>query len=298
MPGELHEVPWVDFEHNRSEVLALARKKGTHLLMLNADETLNVRGEWPARIDSDACLLRYEGVLDYQLPLLVRSDLPWRFVGVTHEYLDCPQKVTYGGFPGFTIRHHFDGGMRADKFQRDLRLLTAALEREPGNARHMFYLAQTYRDIGLGYQALQWYERRAEVEPAGEEVWYALYQAAKIRGESCLPWEAVLSAYLKAYEYRPSRLEPLYHVARHYRLRGQFALGWVFARACQAIAYPEDLLFIERDVYHWKLPWEYALCCQGAGQAAEAGRIYDGLLASSILPDTIRESIAELRSKC
>ena len=30
VPGELHERPWVDFEHNRNEALALARGKKLH----------------------------------------------------------------------------------------------------------------------------------------------------------------------------------------------------------------------------------------------------------------------------
>ena len=40
IPGELHESPWVNFEHNRNEALSLAKGKGDYLLFIDADEEL------------------------------------------------------------------------------------------------------------------------------------------------------------------------------------------------------------------------------------------------------------------
>ena len=40
IPGELHERPWVNFEHNRNEALALTKGKGDYLLFIDADEQL------------------------------------------------------------------------------------------------------------------------------------------------------------------------------------------------------------------------------------------------------------------
>ena len=34
--------------------------------------------------------------------------------------------------------------------------------------------------------------------------------------------------------------------------------------------YPEDLLFIEKSIYHHELPMEYALCCKQLGKRDEA----------------------------
>jgi glycosyltransferase involved in cell wall biosynthesis len=39
LPGELHERPWSDFGHNRSEALALARGRADYSLVIDADET-------------------------------------------------------------------------------------------------------------------------------------------------------------------------------------------------------------------------------------------------------------------
>src|SRR5260370_14238085 len=42
LPGELHERPWRDFAHNRSEALALARPQGDYSLIIDADDTLDM----------------------------------------------------------------------------------------------------------------------------------------------------------------------------------------------------------------------------------------------------------------
>src|SRR4051794_7539625 len=42
LPGELHERPWRDFGHNRTEALALARAWADYSLMIDADETFDV----------------------------------------------------------------------------------------------------------------------------------------------------------------------------------------------------------------------------------------------------------------
>src|SRR5512144_2185854 len=42
IPGELHERPWRDFAHNRTEALALARPHGDYVLIIDADDALEL----------------------------------------------------------------------------------------------------------------------------------------------------------------------------------------------------------------------------------------------------------------
>ncbi len=42
LPGELHERPWRDFAHNRSEALALARPHADYSLIIDADDVLEI----------------------------------------------------------------------------------------------------------------------------------------------------------------------------------------------------------------------------------------------------------------
>src|SRR6266851_4120733 len=46
IPGTLYDDAWVDFGHNRSLAIARARGKADYHLLINADETLHLDGEF------------------------------------------------------------------------------------------------------------------------------------------------------------------------------------------------------------------------------------------------------------
>src|SRR5437667_11971813 len=110
-------------------------------------------------------------------------------------------------------------------------------------------------------QAIEWYEKRASMGGWDEEVWYSLYQVARLHQRLGFAWALVLDAYLRAYEFRPTRIEPIYQIARFYRERGQYHLGYLFSRAVIATPYPKDFVFIQKCVYRHELPLESDLCC-------------------------------------
>ena len=51
LPGELHERPWRDFAHNRSEALELARAQSDYTLIIDADDTLECPQYRPSRAE-------------------------------------------------------------------------------------------------------------------------------------------------------------------------------------------------------------------------------------------------------
>ena len=109
-----------------------------------------------------------------------------------------------------------------------------------------------------------------------EEVWYSLYQVARLHQRLGFAWALVLDAYLRAYEFRPTRVEPIYQIARFYREHGQYHLGYLFSRAVFDTPYPEDLLFIEKGIYQHDLPLEHALCREHLGKLEGAAGILPG----------------------
>lgn len=297
VPGELHARPWVNFGHNRTEACRLAAGKADYLLFVDADMECRVHGPFKPTLDRDAYYVRYEGSLDYSQPLLVRDGLDWRFVGATHEYLHSPCKeISWGGLSDLTVRHHCDGGTRQEKLSRDLALLTRQLQQNPGDGRSMYYLAQTYREMGQLETALNWYTRRAKAGGWPEEVWHALYQRGKLMQELGRPWIEVLDALLDAYQFRPTRAEPLYHVIHRYRLRECYQAAWAYARKAIQIPYPTDRLFVERPVYEYLIPLEYAICCFYVGDHREAVRHNRSLADHEGVPAQVRErALANLR---
>jgi glycosyltransferase involved in cell wall biosynthesis len=292
VPGELHRVAWRDFGHNRTRAVRLARGKADYILVLDADMVANVRAPFKEKLTSDLYQIRYEGPLDYSQPMLLADGHDWEYVGVTHEHVYAPTAGAAAPLAELTLTHFADGGMRADKFERDVRLLTAEVASDPSNPRSLFYLAQSYRDLGRHAEALAWYERRvAHGGGWDEEVWCAMHQAARMKQQLGRGWDEVLADYLKAYAFRPARLEPLYEVVRHYREREEFQLGYLYgALAGHGPPYPEDRLFIERAVYEYLLPLEYGVCAYANGRTAEAVGAFNRVLACDALPDWVADA--------
>jgi len=73
--------------------------------------------------------------------------------------------------------------------------------------------------------------RRAAMAGWDEENWYSRYQLARLAAVQGHPAPDVTHAYLAAYEARPRRAEPLIALARWHRLRGEWALAYLYARA-------------------------------------------------------------------
>jgi len=289
--GTLFQDPWIDFGHNRTLAVRRAKSRADYHLLMNADETLAASGEFRDSLTDDIMMVPVRGTTEYTVVGLITDRLDWRYVGPTHELITTDAPHSRSRLAGVTLTHHADGGSRSDKFERDLRLLTKALEQEPDNPRYLFYLAQTYRDLGRHEQAIEWYTRRANAGGWDEEVFYSLYMVARLQHLLELPWETVLSSYLTAYEFRPTRLEPILEVARHYREHRQYQLGYAFSRLVMEIPYPEsDLLFVGRGVYEYELPLEYGICCYWLGKHDEAIRVNDAILATPNVSEGFREA--------
>lgn len=218
IPGELHEEPWINFGHNRTANIRRARGRADYLLLLDADLVIRQDAALPP-LTADAYMLRHEGETSYRIKRLVRGDVAWRYEGVTHEYLTSDDAKGQGqeNLDALVVEDFADGGSRSDKFERDARLLTAEMERDPGNARTVFYLAQTMRDMGRPEEAITLYERRARMGGWVEEVYCALLQAGILKAGNG-DWPGAMDTLSRAWEVRPQRLEACYELVC--RLRG------------------------------------------------------------------------------
>jgi tetratricopeptide (TPR) repeat protein len=300
VPGELHERPWRNFGHNRTEALGLARGKADYLLFIDADETLKVPAgfSWPALV-GDAYYLHvdYAG-MTYSRGALVSTRLEWRWAGVIHEYLECtpPPRFMQLDEPRIVVFH--DGARARDPktYEKDAAVLEQALADEPQSARYAFYLAQSYRDAGHLEKARDAYRRRAAMPGWDEETWYALYEIGRLSERLGAPVAEIQGAYLAAYQARPSRAEPLYQLARFHRERNEHALAYVFARQAAAIPRPADMLFVDDAVYRWRSLDELGTSAWWAGAMADGRQATDRLLAEGNLPAAERPRIeANLR---
>lgn len=298
IPGELHERPWKDFGHNRTEALALARDKADYSLIIDADEILIPAPSFrmPALV-ADAYMTVHqagESGTSFYLTQFVKNALPWRYVGVLHEVITCDEKHVDEKLEGLVCKGFFDSGRNADpqaKYESDARVLEAALELEPDNARYVFYLAQSQRDSGNLARAIETYERRAAMGGWAEEVWYSLFQLAVLSERKGGSFAPALEAYLRAFQYRPTRAEPLCELARHFRQKNEHATAYVFASRAAALPRPTDILFLDHTVYDWRALDELAVSAYYVGQPKEALAAADRLLSEGKLPEGERPRV-------
>lgn len=293
-PGELHERPWQDFAHNRSEALRLARDKGDYTLIIDADDALEIApGKHLPPLTADSYSVEIgDSSLIYQRPQLVRNALPWRYEGVLHEFITCDGADSQSALlAGFRIRRNHDGARRRDPhtYQRDAAVLEAALQTETSpflRSRYRFYLAQSYRDCGEREKAVENYLARAELGFWQEEVFISLYAAAQIMEGLGRPDNEVIDLYLRAAAALPSRAEALHGASRLCRLKGRHVQGYEIAKRGLEIPMPSsDALFLEPWIYELGLLDELSVNAYWAGHHRESLDASLALLATGKLPE-------------
>ncbi len=282
LPGRVEQRPWRDFGHNRTEALDLARATGAeYALVMDADDVIEADhpGQPLPPLTEPAYLLhiRDEG-LAYDRKQLFRLDLPWRYVGVAHEFPDCTLDdgtpvLEAGTLEGLTYVRLYEGARHADRRAtqlRDIEALRRGAAEEPGNARYAFYLAQTLNDVGEHWDALGWYIRRAAMGGWDEEVFYARLQAGRILAWGVGTLEAGLAMLRDAAAERPWRAEPLVAMAYYLNQAGRYDEALALAQQAAAMPVPADVLFVETGLYGSGARLQAVTALRGLGRRTEA----------------------------
>ena len=232
-PGRLLHRPWVNFGHNRTELLREASRVPGYVLMLDADHTLHVEGDKPD-LTADSYLIRIRGTLEWRLPLLTRAGHPFEYRGVAHSYLASDMPTHAENLDWLSIDG--GGGVTREKLERDRKLLERSFLENPDDPRTVFYLAQTYRDLDLISQAVRFYRLRADMGGWDEETYFARYQLGVLLSEH-ISFAEGAGELLRAWQERPTRVEALR------------ALANVANAVADKAAYPTDALFVTPAAY-------------------------------------------------
>lgn len=286
-PGKLIERPWVNFGHNRNEALGLASSMGDWILLTDADMVLIDNGfkkeELDLNIDGYDVIQDNHGVR-YDNFRLLNAKRNWKCIGVTHEYYSPADGLkTRARLHTLFFNDISDGGSKGDKFERDIRLLEQGLIDEPGNCRYMFYLAQSYRDIGNWEKAIEWYQKSHESDTWDEESWFALYMVGwcMCRWQGKFTVDEIQSVLLKAWMLRPWRCEPIFQLGGLYKDLKKWEQAYQMFKACATMDYPQqDLLFVSSALYEGASIDEFAVCCYWTGRYQEALKANEKLLES------------------
>lgn len=134
-----------------------------------------------------------------------------------------------------------------ERWERDL-LILADNYKKTNEPRSCFYLARTYDDLGDSLKAIEYYNERVNLDGFCEEIFISFYRMGCIY-ELLGDWDLAFKNYMKAFNSRKTRAEPLIRIAKHFT---DPKYKYIYSKhACQ-ISYPEsDLLFVEKNLYDY-----------------------------------------------
>lgn len=287
------------FGPTRSEAFRLARGTADWLLALDADMTVEwmrtsppwASTGWPAKDygwawfpnpEFDCYLLDMGGEgFSNRLPLLLRGDLPWRSIGMVHEYTALPDRAyragelsQYLGRDDVRITQPGVAAWSPDKARWHLTLL----EQDPSD-RAKFYRAKTLDELGDPAAREAW----EGVGVTAEERYYAMWRRALLAPD----WPTRQVELQAAWEYRPVRLEALYDLVDGLNQHGAHHAAWALA----SVTVPPcgDSLFVHRFVWDYGLLFQRQIAAWWV-QAPEFQAITDRLLSLN-LPSHIRQAV-------
>ena len=313
IPGEVHQSDWKGFgDHNgkdgsRTESLRNCDGRAQYAWVIDADDYIHIgKGGfgWPELMDADSYVLKIQrGDFVWWRNQVFKTGIGWKYVGVLHEYADCPKtegRMTIKVDGDYHIVARTEGQERnagitpQEKYSKDAEILLEALKDEPENHRYQFYLGQSYFDSQQWEKAFSAYAVRATSGGWEEEAWYSAYRMAIISSITEKPFPEQSQLYLQAYNMRPSRAEPLWQLSRiHRQEREEPRIAYLYAKTACEIRYPEnDILFISGEVYSWQSLDEFAASAFYAEDYVRGYNACIELLKKAEVPEEERKRIS------
>lgn len=298
--GELYEHPWFNFAKNRSLCMEKVRRKCDYIITLDADEVFKYSDdfEMPLLTMDGYYIWTRNNLFEYQRIQLVSDKRDWCYKSILHEHIealdqkDNPVKI---GYINGIVNYPSPDGFRSsdkNKFKKDALTLEQGLLDEPDNARYRFYLAQSYRDSFDYDKAIENYQIRSKMEGFVEETFYAKYELGLCKLRLGKPFEEFAGYLLSAYSFRPTRLEPVHKLVRYCRMNNMAVMAWkMFKHVLETPMTCNDILFVEREVYTYKLLDELCVTAYWAGDHKASLMIAETLLKENKFPESERKRI-------
>jgi len=205
----------------------------------------------------------YHGTtIEYYNIRLIRPKQQWRYQGVVHEWIqkqDGKDIYIDDKLPEVVIYQDrtLDDDKTGKRFHRDKELLMDEHERNPTDARTVFYLAQTLSCLGELKEAYEYYKKRSVMEGFIEEQFQSYLRMGELV-KKLLPGghkdfnEGVMTHwFLKAFEHTP-RVEPLLELGEHYRMKQNWHMAYMFASMACSLPPTNCILFVDEKDYTYK----------------------------------------------
>jgi len=287
------EFNFQDYRNESYQNAVKELKKDYFILLLDADMVLrsNISKDEIKRsiYGYTVCELnQVEGSNVYSNIRFLNGNYKWECKCLTHEFwktstifpseLIIPPDKVY-------IEDLSDGNNKKDKSERDLRLLLRGYDQEKESeikSRYEFYIALTYYALEMKEKSIEWFKKRISSGNWIEEVYYSKYMIARILN--------IRDAYIDAWLYNPNRAEPLYWLCMmemNYNIFNddkfitqKCILVWMYCKWIVRLSIPRCKLFIEKDIYDYKIKYLMYICSFYA-RDEEGKKFYNELVRNS-----------------
>jgi len=296
VPLDLYQDKWINFGYNRNSALKRAYNKADYILLVDADMELVVnRPEFFKNLNDlsfeEALATQESDVLSYSNVRLVKGDRYFSYKGPTHEYIsaDFPEpKILIIDKDILFFKDHQTGSNRKDKFQKDVEILTRALNEYPDNQRYCFYLAQSYRDLGQTDNAIKYYEKVLQMNGFIQEKYCACLYLGRLYKEK--DTKTSIYYFLKAVEFDQKRIESIVELTDLLNSLKQYHLSNMFYEMNKDYDKNIDnILFKEIELYKNRLEFNYSVSCYYTGKKDIGKKMLKNILESKETSYIIKE---------
>ena len=266
--GNLYCEPFINFRDSRNRCLDLAGQVCKFNIMLDDTYTLqgNVR-DFLSYLRCDQFATSYNifiksNEITYGSNRIIRTEDKLRYMYKIHEIIQEKNNklVVQIPFEQMWIHDYTNSYMNErtkNRKEKDIELLEDEITENPDIPRHLYYLAQTYRDIRLWDKAVEYYQKRVEhpVEGYREEITDS-YLLIAFYGHTKLEWEWTKceKIYLKCFNYDPGRPDALYFIGKYYIGYDNY-LAYQYLKRGFEIEIPADVTSnLRPDLYNKFLP--------------------------------------------
>ena len=285
------------------EALASLRHRYTYLLWLGRDWTVPHAGAVhfdPGGLRADGYrLFCDDGSRASWQTVLVRMDRHWRLCPDRDELQAGDALAELDRLRTIRLSPSRSAERRLDRAAERIVRLSNSWSNGTGTVETSFWLGMHHERLGDVDSARDWFEHVvASGDGPIEQRAIALSRLAAIRQQAgTVAWSHLQAAYQRAFDWLPSRLEPLYPIVKHYRESGMWQVGFDLASVVEDALEPADGYEYDRRVYQCDLPYERMLCAERLDRPEAVIRSANRIARFGATPVDIREHAIACRAR-
>ena len=320
--GEIHHSQWFDFATNRNLALEKgfeSRQLGKHacdwLLIIDADEELIVEnGDVFNTLDPSRSYALYKnnlGALTKTLALISLEQKEWYWKGKIHNYLfnDKKENVKIEFLDSIFIRYNNFEGAKSHQFKSpkeksefDVILLEEELDSQIVNSANLHRFTQLANECYSSEQiekAVKNYKLVINNSEMYPDVKYSsLIQLSIIYFENYKNSDEAKNGLLEAITIQSNRKEAYYFSAKIYQANREFNKAKeLLERANELPNNYSNLVFVDLNVYTWKIQFELAFIYYNLKQFEQFAKLIVELDSNRYLPKIKKSFLDVLKQK-